>query len=334
MDSILIELFQKTDLPDDLFIPINDTLKTNRSYISGETLAQTRDISRAAIGKHIRRLESDGFRIESTAGIGHRLLGVPENRIVPEYISSAYRRSSMSAKDYRIEYFPEIESTNTYAKKIVATSDACYRLILTDFQNAGRGRMARKWVCEHGKDLTFTICLPVQTDVAEFYRFVMMISVSLYRILSPFLPDLAIKWPNDLYVGDRKLCGILSEMILEQMRIESLIVGIGINVNSDPQFERSASILQKTNRTLERNSLVARFLIELDTNLEMYRNGNFAEVYRQWKTHLAYLNKPVTIDTGKGIVEGILRDVMEDGSVVLDRGGETVRFYSGDLMGL
>ncbi len=214
MNKVLLYLFKKNE------------------FVSGEDISREFSISRTAVWKHINSAKNNGIEIEAVSGKGYRVIKIPEDKIIPELVLS-----KLDNPAFDIIYLPELNSTNTYAKEnITSLNDKDY-LVITDNQTKGRGRHERKWESEKGKDLTFSLIIHPDTEVKFFYNFTIISSLSIYKTLINFIENkekLLIKWPNDLYYENKKICGILSEMVTEEALLKSLIIGIGININSTP----------------------------------------------------------------------------------------------------
>jgi BirA family biotin operon repressor/biotin-[acetyl-CoA-carboxylase] ligase len=140
-----------------------------------------------------------------------------------------------------------------------------------------------------------------------------------------------IKWPNDIYIGGRKLCGILSEMIAEETRIVSIIIGIGINVNSDETPENAVSIKNITGTDTGRNEFLSSIIKYFNSLFSRYEKGGFSGIFMEWKSSLGWIGRDVSFNDGLRVVSGRLRDVDENGAVVIETSGGEMVFYSGDM---
>jgi BirA family biotin operon repressor/biotin-[acetyl-CoA-carboxylase] ligase len=311
-------------------------LMDGKDAVSGEEIARRLGISRTAVWKQVQNLEEAGFKIASVHRRGYRIVSVPERTIVPSLVDWHYSALSDGAENpWEIRHFAETASTNDIAKKDAAEGFVNNRVYVTDRQTAGRGRLQRKWESEPGLDLTFSIAISADVPVTDFYRYTMNAGLAVHQAVKDLLPaeaPLRIKWPNDVYIGKRKLSGILSEMITEEGRAKSIIVGVGVNVNSSPSLERAVSVRQISGEDTDRNRLLARILERFEFYRTLLENGGFDAVFASWKAHLGWLGDPVRIDTGRAVLEGILVDVSPEGFVTLRRDGADERFYTGDLL--
>jgi BirA family biotin operon repressor/biotin-[acetyl-CoA-carboxylase] ligase len=242
-------------------------LLNNRNYISGEELAQSLDLSRTAVWKQVNKLKESGFVIESVHKTGYRLTGVPDEKIVPELVEYYYG-GQLPLELIEIE---QVDSTNTFAKKTLLDKN-CLQLVIAEEQTCGKGRLSRVWESSKGKDLTFSIVCPSERNINDFYKYTVIAAVSVYYAIVPLIKennaDMKIKWPNDIYINQKKVCGILSEMITEEMKIKNMIVGIGVNVNSNPYMEKAVSIKQISNSAENRNKLLAEIIRNFNKYME------------------------------------------------------------------
>lgn len=208
--------------------------------ISGETLGKSLGLSRAAVHKHVEHLRSLGFSIEPVAGTGYRLVCPFADLVAPEaalpfILEQLDPRSSWNA-GLPYDYVLACGSTNQILKR-VANSSASGMIVVTDEQTGGRGRLGRTWVSSRGKDLTFSVLLRPQVTPAQAHLLSLAGALAVAEVLES-LPGLkgqvGIKWPNDVLLGGKKVCGILLEGSMDMDRMEWAVAGIGLNVNSDP----------------------------------------------------------------------------------------------------
>jgi BirA family biotin operon repressor/biotin-[acetyl-CoA-carboxylase] ligase len=161
----------------------------------------------------------------------------------------------------------------------------------------------------------------------------MLAGLAVYNALRDVIAEPpCIKWPNDIYAGNKKLCGILSEMIAEEMRIVSIIIGIGINVNSENLPENAVSVKNITGADTDRNKLLSSIIRYFEGLFTRYQSGGFSSIFIEWKKSLGWIGKDVSFNDGLRTVSGRLRDIHENGAVVIEIDGADRVFYSGDLI--
>lgn len=312
--------------------PLLTLLLDHRDYLSGEEIAQSFGISRAAVWKQIQKLENEGFKIESLHKKGYRLAAFPEGRIVPEAVVHYYGE----LLPFEINALRTIDSTNTYAKQSVTRGRKEPFVVTADLQSSGRGRLNREWKSPLGQDLLFTVAWYPDVPVQHFYRYTLLAALSLHEALSPLLGEksqnLIIKWPNDLYYRDGKLAGILSEMIAEEQILKTILIGIGLNVNSESPVEGAESLRKIAGRPFERNILLAAILKKLAENYELLKKEGFEPIFRGWKSRMGWIGKPVRIVSGREDYRGILSDVTAEGIALVQTESGVREVVTGDIL--
>jgi BirA family biotin operon repressor/biotin-[acetyl-CoA-carboxylase] ligase len=315
MDKVLLYLLKKKD------------------FVSGEEIASSLSISRTAVWKHINLARERGIEIESVVGKGYRVKGIPEDKIIVEQL---YNLSNESFP-FKVLYLEEVDSTNTYAKKHIDEFGKENLMVITDNQLKGRGRFERSWVSEKGKDLTFSLVLHPDVDVKNFYHFTVISSLAVFDTIMSYISEakrnlLKIKWPNDIYYEERKICGILSEMITEEMRLNSIIIGIGINVNSIKDLATSVSLVEITGKKVDRHEFLVLFARNFIHYFTLYCENKFEEIFLLWKKNLKNLRENVNFRCGDRNITGIFLDVEMDGSVIIDNGSGQSKYYAGEFL--
>jgi BirA family transcriptional regulator, biotin operon repressor / biotin---[acetyl-CoA-carboxylase] ligase len=211
-----------------------------RAAVSGEALGRALGLSRAAVHKHVEQLRSLGFAVEPVAGTGYRLKRPFSDLVVAEAVLplllDIIPLGSPWTAGLPYRYLPRCDSTNAVLKR-VSTPTPPGTLVVTDEQTGGRGRLDRTWVSELGKDLTFSILLRPSLAPAQAHLLSLAAALAVAEVLET-IPGLegrvAVKWPNDVLLGDRKVCGILLEGSMDADRLQWAVAGIGLNVNSAP----------------------------------------------------------------------------------------------------
>ena len=213
---------------------------------------------------------------------------------------------------WKIVHIDETDSTNRWLKDHGEGT----MVVATDYQTAGKGCGSNSWESERGKNLTFSMLIhPDGIAAREQFRITEVVSVALCRTLQPYIYNkVEIKWPNDIYVGDRKLCGILIENRLQGNVIVDCIIGIGLNVNQRvflSDAPNPVSMYQLTGQELDRDELLKAFIENLDQEWQNKTNGSeYRELlYRKGKDGL-YEDK-----TGRFVAK--LTDVLPDGRLLL-----------------
>jgi BirA family transcriptional regulator, biotin operon repressor / biotin---[acetyl-CoA-carboxylase] ligase len=300
------------------------------SWVSGEDMANRRGISRAAVWKQIQLLRAKGYDIESSTNKGYRLVSEPD------LLDAGALRQDLKTKivGRDIYYYPEVESTNNTARKLAWSCDDG-TVVVAETQRAGKGRRSRSWHSPPG-GLWISVILKPRISLDQAYRINMAASVAVARTLSSLYGIKAtIKWPNDILVNDKKICGILLEISAEVDRLDYAIIGIGLNANVEaknfPKDWKVISLSEELGSRVSRTDLAQRLLEELEN---AYRSMGSKEGYEDWCRLSATLGKQVRITSYGGDLEGLAESLSEDGALMLRLPGETRRILAGDCIHL
>jgi birA, biotin-[acetyl-CoA-carboxylase] ligase region len=248
-------------------------LKNAEDYISGEALSSILNVSRAAIWKHIKNLKAKGYIIEGVSNKGYKLISSPDLIDKNELLSLL--KTSVIGKN--IIYFNDINSTNLKGKELAQNDIGDGSLIISEKQTLGNGRFNRKWISPRG-GLWFSLVLRPNLPPTEAPKITQIAAASVYKTLSDFNIETTIKWPNDIHIHDKKLCGILAEMKCDMDQVHYLILGIGINVNIDQNdFDESVksiatSLKIEFNEQFNRNKILAAFLNHFENLYNKFLN--------------------------------------------------------------
>jgi BirA family biotin operon repressor/biotin-[acetyl-CoA-carboxylase] ligase len=197
-------------------------------------------------------------------------------------------------------------------------------VVIAGRQANGRGRLNRRWLSDPG-GLYFTMVLRPQIPVQLSFQVNFLASLTLARVIREmFQIEAMVKWPNDLLVGEKKICGMLSELEAEADQVFFINIGMGINVNNDPSgAEPAATSLKKiTGRKISKKDLLARFLEAFSIRLQI---ANFETVISEWKKYTLTLGRQVRIVTRRGESEGLAVDIDENGALVLELADGTLK---------
>ena len=226
-------------------------------------------------------------------------------------------------------YFQELDSTNSYAKRNIQTLNN-YDVIVADNQTSGRGRLSRTWHAT-SDSLTFSIVIKDKRVINDFSSLSLLSSVAIYNTLLKYVSNVSLKWPNDVIVNDKKICGILMEA-MSSNELDSLILGIGININNDsfPQNVNATSLYLETNKTFDKKVILKEFIENFEYLINENLNGNktYLEIFRK-NNYL--LNKLVeaNINNKKQIV--LVKDILDDNRILVSYDDEEYALSTGEL---
>ena len=288
-------------------------------FISGEELSQNLGISRVSIWKHIKKLQELSYQIES-GPTGYKLISSPDSLYPWEF----------GDKEELIHYFEEVDSTMSEAKRLARKDCPPYTVVIAERQSKGRGRLQRTWFSDDG-GLFFTLVLRPKIPAMMMSRYSFAASLCLAVIIQRELGiEARVKWPNDILVDDKKICGMLAEMEMESDMVSFLNIGIGLNVNNNPTINEpnatSLSIL--AGKKLSRKKILASFLDEMKLLLSQ---PDLNQIIPQWKQHTITLNRTVKVMTTSEEWEGVAVDIDENGALILKQSDDSLqKVYFGD----
>lgn len=236
----------------------------------------------------------------------------------------------------QIYCFDTIESTNTFAKSIAGNENIEGTLIIADEQTSGKGRLGRRWESERGKNLTFSIILNPNIQAEYFGILSLLGGVAVTEAVRKLTGLKAVcKWPNDVMIGQKKICGILSESVLTNKTRSSVIVGIGLNVNqsqfSDELESKASSLYRISGKYFDRFEVLAALLERLEHYYIRLQAGDANEILNHWKDLSPIIGLMVNIQQGQTLISGRVTGIAPDGSLLLDQNGKETQILSGDV---
>jgi len=284
---------------------ILENLRRKEGTVSGQVLSAQLGISRVSIWKHIQQLQALGYEILSSAK-GYRLKNSPDVPYAWEFPD----------RESRIIYHEELASTMDVARDLARKGCPDFTTVIAGRQASGRGRLKRAWHSDKG-GLYFTVVLRPDLPPVLSFRISFLASLTLARILNEmFGVDVRVKWPNDLLVDERKICGMLSELEAEADRVAFINVGIGINVNNDPSSIEPAatSIKAILGRQVSIKDILARYLDAFEQRMQ---TAALDRVIEEWKALTVTLNREVRVVTTRDVITGKAVDIDDNGALVL-----------------
>ncbi len=303
------------------------------TYVSGQEMSEQLGISRTAVWKHIRSLQQEGYAIETGHRKGYRLTRQQDELLPPEIQEHLVTKWLGN----EIVYHETVASTNLWAKDHMAELGHG-SIVVANEQTQGRGRMGRRWDSSKGEGIWMTMVLRPELPMSEGGKITQMAAVAMFQAILQETGLVAnIKWPNDLLIEEKKICGILTEMTGELNRIEHLFVGIGVNVNqknfpADIQ-ETAASLYSKTHRQTSRSRLVAAFLKHFEGYYDAYVTQHVYDVVLEVaRAQSSLLGKPVNVFRGEKKQPATAVQLHEDGRLeVVYSSGERELLSGGEV---
>jgi len=317
---------------------ILDTLRDSGSiYVSGEDLCKLAGVSRAAVWKRIEKLREEGYDIEALPHLGYRLAGIPD-ALIPGEIKWKLKTRYLGRE---IISYNKIDSTNTAAYELAEQGLAEGAVIFADEQTKGRGRHGRTWYSAPGCGIYMSCVLRPHMAPNEIPKITLIAAVAVVKSIREYTGLAAmIKWPNDILVNGRKVCGILTEMKAEQDRIDFIILGIGINVNSrSKDLPRAGSSLKeelgpsRRGEDISRVDLAKKILEAIEKYYNILKTRGSGSIIDEWKEFSAMLGSRVKIVLPNRTFEADAHNIDPDGALVvrLDS-GMLEKVSSGDVV--
>ena len=304
------------------------------TWLSGETLSNELSMSRTAVWKHIRTLRAEGYHIESASKKGY-LLGEDSDVLLPGEISRALPTSVLGRGE--IVHLRETSSTNVEAKAIAESGADDGTVVVAETQTGGKGRLTRSWFSPHGNGLYVSVILRPAILPTEALKIPLMTAVAVAGTVGAMgVENPTIKWPNDILVGGRKIAGILTEISTQPDAVDYVIVGVGINVNTEQfpdELEAIAtSIFMETGAPATRLAVLREYLTRLEEFYTLFTTGGFDPVMARWKELTSVEGRRIAVHTVREHYEGEVEKVDADGALILrDDEGVVHRVLSGDV---
>lgn len=293
-------------------------------FHSGEELAANFGITRAGINKYIKMLREWGIVLSSVQGKGYCLasrLDLLNKTKIEQYYQS----------DNQIEIVPIIDSTNQYLLDKIASltsGDCC----VAEFQSKARGRRGRQWFAPFGSNLYFSMYWRLDQGVAAAMGLSLVVGIVVANILRQLSgKDIKVKWPNDLYLDDQKLAGILVELAGKTGDCAHVIIGIGVNLmmtHPDPSIvnQKWANLGE-----VDRNLLVAKVAQTLKQTLTEFEQKGLTAFINDWNRLDNFANRPVKLLIGDHIIRGVAKGINEQGALMLEQNGTLNAYIGGEI---
>lgn len=299
---------------------LEELYKNRGSYISGEVLATNFGVSRTAVWKHINILKEKGYNIETISGKGYKLLEMEDKLLLGE-IETSLNTNTIGK---HIICFGSIDSTNSYAKKeIKKLADGT--VILSEEQLCGRGRRGRDWASPEGTGIWMSLVLKPDIPPKEGIKMTQIAAAAVCISIRELTKlDVLIKWPNDIVINGKKVCGILTEMAGELDEIKYIVIGIGINVNTrdfPSEIKKNAtSLFIEGGKKTDRRDLLVNILENFEILYDNYmENLDLSEVLSVVRNYSAVLGKNIRIIQGKSEKRGRAVHIDEEGLLSVER---------------
>ena len=307
-------------------------------YLSGEDLSDVLKISRVAVWKHIKKIQSLGYKIESKQKLGYRLINETE-KLLPWEITNDLKTKEIGKRVY---YFEEIDSTQNFAQQIALDKKENGTIVIAERQTAGRGRLDRKWTSPKG-GMWFSLIIHPKFDVSTSTLVPIAGAVALAKSIKTTLNvDVSVKWPNDITMDGKKVAGMLVDASFQANNIDYLILGIGVNFDIDskkiekrlsksPNFYGINSLRKKDDATPPK-ILLREFLEQFEKILTQLNKGEKTKIVKEWTKKADKIGKKISINTSDGKISGISQGIDNDGAIKLKTSKGVKKIFVGDVV--
>ncbi|VVQ11596.1 Bifunctional ligase/repressor BirA [Pseudomonas fluorescens] len=304
-------------------------LKDGRFH-SGQALGAALGVSRSAVWKQLQQLEAElGLSIHKVRGRGYQL-AAPLALLDPAEIGRL-----ASNCDWPVLVFDSIDSTNAEALRAIERLQAAPFLVLAERQTAGRGRRGRKWVSPFAENIYCSVVLRVEGGMRQLEGLSLVVGLAVMQALRGVgVQGVGLKWPNDVLVGQKKIAGILLELVGDPADVCHVVIGVGINVNmqmTDEVDQQWTSVRLESGRVIDRNYLVAELEMTLQKYLERHRDGGFSAVQDEWQQNHLWQGRAVSLIAGVNQIDGEVLGIDSQGGLRLKVDGVEKVFSGGEL---
>lgn len=320
-------------------VEILKMLLNSREYVSGQKMCDRLHVSRTAVWKAMNQLKEEGYEIESVTNKGYRILSCPD-LVTKEAVESRVKTQILGKK---VHYKEEMDSTNTEAKRIADEEDSHGTLVLTEIQNSGKGRRGRHWISQKETGIWMSLILKPRISPQNSSMLTLIAALAVSGGIRKVTGlEAMIKWPNDIVVNGKKVCGILTEMSSEVDYINYIIVGMGVNVNIEEFPEDIKEIatslylegkkkepeFHKLNRSQLIEAIMESFEVYYESFLETESMKNLIEEYN---SILINIGKTVKVSGAGEEICGIARGINEKGEILIETEGRVWNIMSGEV---
>ncbi|MGK3131622.1 bifunctional biotin--[acetyl-CoA-carboxylase] ligase/biotin operon repressor BirA [Pantoea sp. C8B4] len=302
-------------------------LLADGEFHSGEQLGEALGMSRAAINKHIQTLKSWGLDVYTVTGKGYSLPAPIQLLNEADILSHLHQQD--------LDVIPVIDSTNQYLldrMDQLPSGHAC----IAEYQQAGRGRRGRKWFSPFGSNLYLSMYWRLEQGPAAAMGLSLVIGIVMAEVIQSLgVPDVRVKWPNDLYLNDRKLAGILVELTGKTGDAAQIVMGAGVNLvmrsEGASEINQGWINLQEAGVEINRNELAAKIINSLREALPIFERDGLAPFVERWDALDNFINRPVKLLIGDREVHGIARGIDKQGGLLLEQEGEVKSWVGGEI---
>ena len=303
------------------------------SFISGEDISNELGFSRASVWKYINKLREEGYNVEAVSNLGYKLISSPDKLYGYDF-SNGLKTKNIGKKS--IYHYDSIDSTNDKAYELAEGGEPEGTLVIAEAQTKGKGRIGRKWLSPRAGGVYVSLILRPDTETDEVPAVTLIAALSIIRAIKKTCGlEAKMKWPNDIFISGKKVCGILAEMKAQPDRVDFLVLGIGINVNTSGKKlpPEGTSLKSEAGSSVSRSELLRNVLLEIEKDYTKFRKEGFAALRDECKKFSMVIGENVKIDEHNRQVKGLAVDIDEKGALAIKlKDGSIKRVFSGDVI--
>lgn len=296
-------------------------LRSADGYISGQELCNRFGVSRTAVWKAINQLKEAGYEIEAQQNKGYRLMAAPD--LMTEAEIKSLMHTDWVAK--KVLYFDTIDSTNTKAQELAEKGYPSGTLVVADKQESGKGRRGRSWVSPSGTGIFMTLMIKPDINPNNASMLTLVAALAVAKAITSVTGEEAlIKWPNDIVVNGKKVCGILTEMNAQFDYINHIVVGIGINVHNESFPEEisqmaSSLMIEAGGKRFHRAQIIAETMSYFEQYYDTFlKTQDLSALVREYDELLVNRNKSVRVLDPKEPFDGKAMGITPKGELIVD----------------
>lgn len=296
-------------------------LRSADGYISGQELCNRFGVSRTAVWKAINQLKEAGYEIEAQQNKGYRLMAAPD--LMTEAEIKSLMHTEWVAKE--VLYFDTIDSTNTKAQELAEKGYPSGTLVVADKQESGKGRRGRSWVSPSGTGIFMTLMIKPDINPNNASMLTLVAALAVAKAITSVTGEKAlIKWPNDIVINGKKVCGILTEMNEQFDYINHIVVGIGINVHNESFPEEisqmaSSLMIEAGGKRFHRAQIIAETMSYFEQYYDTFlKTQDLSALVREYDELLVNRNKSVRVLDPKEPFDGKAMGITPKGELIVD----------------
>ena len=304
-------------------------LKDGRFH-SGQALGAALGVSRSAVWKQLQHLEAElGLSIHKVRGRGYQL-AAPLTLLDPHEIGRLAPSCNWPAL-----VIDSIDSTNAEALRAIDRGQAAPFIVVAERQTAGRGRRGRKWVSPFAENIYYSLVLRIEGGMRQLEGLSLVVGLAVMHTLRDLgISAAGLKWPNDVLVGQKKIAGILLELVGDPADVCHVVLGVGINVNmqlTDEVDQQWTSMRLESGKMFDRNKLVAELGLTLQRYLARHQASGFSAIQSEWEQNHLWQGRAVSLVAGVNQIAGEVLGIDSQGALRLKVDGVEKVFSGGEL---